>query len=635
MASPIKSILVLEDRMTPALTKAQRQAIANAQAYQQMDRELIKMREQMDLLAQAGLKNTTTFQNLKNAFNNLVSEQEKYANGTKNAKIANEDFKNSSNDVVSALQRQVQQMLTWAALIRGTKKLMDMSDVYTQTNARLGLMTDNVQHLNDLIYASAQSSRVSLQSMSDIVAKIGNQAGDAFDNNSAQVVKFSELLNKMFATQGMDDSQISSTMYNLTQSLASGKLLGPDYRILKMQAPQMIKYLEQFYGVNRAGLDEMVSKGQVTAKALRNAIFSASEDIEEKFEKMPVTFSQVWTKFSNTLTRVLQPVLEILSKVADWLDGIVTFLSEHQYILYIIGGAILAMVAAWAVYNVVTAISNFVTAMLSGSLNMVAIKAVLLAVVIIALVTVLLYLWNTNDEASYYILLAWDSLYLGFKSIVLGLKMMWYGLLTVIEHVCIVILQVIDNVINAILEPINLAIDAINFLSGKNLSHVGTHLAEKAGITEKARTDARAKDLTTDALEIVNKTNELNSTRDQRVKDRKKIGLSTIGADASAELTQAMKNVNLDDLGNVIGSDGSGGKALKTTSNDKLIDDDDIQLLLDLATRDYKLNYQQVTPQITMTFGDIRETADVDIIAEQFADRLEEIIDGNLEVVRV
>lgn len=94
-------------------------------------------------------------------------------------------------------------------------------------------------------------------------------------------------------------------------------------------------------------------------------------------------------------------------------------------------------------------------------------------------------------------------------------------------------------------------------------------------------------------------------------------------------------NSIMNGLKDVTGTDSTGGKAVKTTTEDKLLSDEDIQLLLDLATRDYKLNYQQVTPQITMTFGDIRENADVDVIADQLAERLQEIVDGNLEVQTV
>ena len=85
---------------------------------------------------------------------------------------------------------------------------------------------------------------------------------------------------------------------------------------------------------------------------------------------------------------------------------------------------------------------------------------------------------------------------------------------------------------------------------------------------------------------------------------------------------------------NVTGTDKSGSKALKTTTNDDLFSEDDMQLLMDIATRDYKLNYQQITPNVTLTFGDIHETADVDGILENVVTQLEEIYDGDLEVAR-
>lgn len=99
-------------------------------------------------------------------------------------------------------------------------------------------------------------------------------------------------------------------------------------------------------------------------------------------------------------------------------------------------------------------------------------------------------------------------------------------------------------------------------------------------------------------------------------------------------LTDALKGLDgLDkNLSEVTGSDGTGSKAVKTTTSDDLLSDEDIQLLLDVATRDYKLNYQQVTPNVTVTFGDINETADVDGILEVVADKIQEIYDSDLEM---
>ena len=89
---------------------------------------------------------------------------------------------------------------------------------------------------------------------------------------------------------------------------------------------------------------------------------------------------------------------------------------------------------------------------------------------------------------------------------------------------------------------------------------------------------------------------------------------------------------NIDKLLNNVTGDRDKGEAVKTTSADKnLLSDEDVKLFIDVATRDYKLNYQQVTPNITLKFGDIRETTDVDDILNRVADELEEIFDADLD----
>lgn len=58
--------------------------------------------------------------------------------------------------------------------------------------------------------------------------------------------------------------------------------------------------------------------------------------------------------------------------------------------------------------------------------------------------------------------------------------------------------------------------------------------------------------------------------------------------------------------------------------NDVNINDEDIQLLRDMAARDYLLNLQQITPVAHISFGDVRETADVNKIMDVIEDMVEE-----------
>lgn len=72
---------------------------------------------------------------------------------------------------------------------------------------------------------------------------------------------------------------------------------------------------------------------------------------------------------------------------------------------------------------------------------------------------------------------------------------------------------------------------------------------------------------------------------------------------------------------NVAGGDLDSVGSIK---NDVNINDEDIQLLRDMAAREYLLNLQQITPVAHISFGDVRETADVNKIMDVIEDMVEE-----------
>lgn len=66
------------------------------------------------------------------------------------------------------------------------------------------------------------------------------------------------------------------------------------------------------------------------------------------------------------------------------------------------------------------------------------------------------------------------------------------------------------------------------------------------------------------------------------------------------------------------------GGYLDGINSDVDISDEDVQLLRDMAARDYLLQLQSITPVANVTFGDVRETADVHKIVEVIEQMVEE-----------
>ena len=61
----------------------------------------------------------------------------------------------------------------------------------------------------------------------------------------------------------------------------------------------------------------MAAENKKNTKVNKVAIFAAADDINAKFESMPMTWGQLWTSFTNTAMMAFQPVLQRLNDMAN------------------------------------------------------------------------------------------------------------------------------------------------------------------------------------------------------------------------------------------------------------------------------------------------------------------------------
>jgi len=209
------------------------------------------------------------------------------------------------------------------ATVQTMGSIIELSDTVTQTTARLELIVDDggsVEELQNKIFASAQVSRGSYLATADAVYKLGAQASQAF-NSSDEIIAFTELLNKQFTIAGTEVQGIDAAMLQLTQAMASGRLQGDELTSILENATPVIqniqRYLQEVEGIDASNIKELAADGVITADVIRNSMFYAADEINAKFETMPMTFGQVWQSFQNTALMAFQPVLERLNELAN------------------------------------------------------------------------------------------------------------------------------------------------------------------------------------------------------------------------------------------------------------------------------------------------------------------------------
>lgn len=205
------------------------------------------------------------------------------------------------------------------ASMQGLQQLVNLSDNFTQTQARLNMVNDGAQttdELFDKIAASADRARAPITNMADTVAKLSLNAGDAFTSND-ETILFAENLNKLFAIAGTEQASIASASLQLTQALGSGVLRGEEFNAVFEAAPNIMQTVADYMDVPIGKLRSMAADGQITADIVKNALLSATNDINTQFESMPMTWGQVWTGIMNELYYASIPLLEFVNLLAN------------------------------------------------------------------------------------------------------------------------------------------------------------------------------------------------------------------------------------------------------------------------------------------------------------------------------
>lgn len=682
----------------------------------QSQNELTQAMSQMDIAA-----TNEAYQKLVNNIDSAERNIRENINAQNQFNSSLNNGVNTSNNLLTKLKRIALTVMG----ISGMKKLLNLSDEMTNTTARLNLIVDDggsVQELEDKIFASANRARANYMDMASAVAKLSMNAGKAFKNND-ETIAFAELLNKQFAISGAAQQEISSATLQLTQALGSGVLRGEELNAVFEASPNIIQTIADYLDVDIGKIRAMAAEGQITADIVKNAMFASADSINNKFEQMPMTWSQIFTKVKNIAIKMLQPILNKINQIAndprvlkviqgietaisaligvvdpllDMIINIGTFIIENwSGIAPIIYGIVAAYIAWHIASGIATvllttqAIAEYALATAKGveatatatataaqwGLNsaMLACPAFWIALIILAVIAVLIYLWFTNDKVAKAILFLWDSLklgimaaglgiqavwyglqlaamylWLGIQTVVLGLMTAWYGFQTGVEAVCLGVLSIFQGLYNGIVSIVNGIISVLNKIPGVSIDYAEAatfaddfaanmsqniidrnqklqDMASQMDGTIDQINDMKADfatKLSAGATSIQNTAIEMNATRDDIVAHRND------WVNGAKDAIQDALNMDSYDFGGM-GSDLGDIKGDTGKISDSMdITEDDLKYLRDLAEQEVINRFTTAEIRIDMTNNNnINSETDLDGIVSYLEDALYETME--------
>lgn len=307
----IRAAVALYDGVTSPLQsmhKAMGVVLNTFEAMQQASGRAVDtaaIREAREEWAKAGTAFDAIEENIRNANN----EQQKFNNSIRGGNT-------SANGLLSTIKK----IAVAAGGIAGINKVLNISDELASTKARLNLLVDDggsVDVLEQKIMASAQRSRFAYFDTASAVAKLGLNAGNAFNGDMDQVIAFMEQVNKQFVIGGATAQEQSNAMIQLTQAMAAGALRGEELNSILDGAPGIARAIEKYMGIAEGSIKTVAQEGKVTAEVVKNAMFAMADETNAKFDSMPKTWAQIWVDMKNQALSMFAPILTKINQLGN------------------------------------------------------------------------------------------------------------------------------------------------------------------------------------------------------------------------------------------------------------------------------------------------------------------------------
>lgn len=459
-------------------------------------------------------------------------------------------------------------------------RLTTLGDNLMLNQARLNIVNDGLrtqEELSKAIYESAQRSRADYLATSRVIGRMGILAGQAFNNND-ELIAFTELVNKAFLVGGSTQQEQRAAMYQLTQAMASGRLQGDEMRTIREAAPLLKKAIQNYMGLDDAAFKEAQKNGEITAEVIKNAVFASSDEIQNKFNGIPITFSQAMTMAGNSLLTNMEDIFTGIS--TNGVSMIQTLVSNFDILAGILGYI--------AGVSLVILIRNLVAALPAAAalaLSFIAMNWQVL--LLVAAVMALFKLFLAFPEA--------------FGVLIGGVKALGTAFRNMVKLVADYFLMLFNEII---LRGMNFVLDKLGKEKIQKVEYLGM---ESVGLSYLEGYSSGKKWAEDTGVKLDNFMTGMKNTFNPNT--------SVLGGTVPKPVT------DLDTVGEV--KNIKGGKIN--------LDDNSIQWIRDAGAIEFVNRFTNMRPILKVNFGDVHQTADVNEIADAIADMVENAVTTSLE----
>lgn len=526
---------------------------------------------------------------------------------------------------------------------RETGRVADvLTEAFTSSNTDLAMLGETMKYVAPNAYAAG----ISLEETAAAAGLLGNagiqgsMAGTALRNvisrMAAPTGEAAKLIDQLGINTVNADGSLKSLSEIVRQVTDATENMGDVQTMAAVKTLVGERAAASFLTLMEAGpetLDEFTSELMNSAGAAEEIMETMLDNTEGKLMLFRSKVEAAWIDFYERLgggetaeafdavldglLAALDAILPVLEKIITAAGAVVNFFTENwASISPIIWGIVTAMGAYLIVTKGLTAAIAIKNAVMAAN------PYVAIAAAIIALITIFIRLWRTNDKFYAGFMRVWHAILNYFDQVPIAFMRVGFGIRNVFQDIRVKTLEIMEKMINGIIDNINKLIGMLNKIPGvsiETLDHVD--ISSQAAIEAEAKRQAGEE-----------KINEMLENAAKKAEEREQKLLDKLDSRAAKRAREdAEQELDLDDFAAPAAAamdiDHIGMVDEVGRINDSVdISSEDLKTMRELAEMRSIQNFVTLQPSVNIETGDIREEADFDTLIT----RIEEYIEGEM-----
>lgn len=177
-----------------------------------------------------------------------------------------------------------------------------------------------VQNFKELKRIAGEAG-VALEGTVQVFQRVANTKNSIGATN-AELLKMTETVSKLGVLSGASGEAIKNSQLQFSQAMAGGIVRAEEFNSVMENTPELAIAIAEGLGVSIGELRRMVLEGKLLSKDVFDVLVKKADEVNEKFEKMPMTFGRLKAQADITFGTLIADIDKATGASNFWVKAL-------------------------------------------------------------------------------------------------------------------------------------------------------------------------------------------------------------------------------------------------------------------------------------------------------------------------